>query len=241
LTNEGRVLFESAQEMIAAAESGLSRASANAGSPSGRLSVASPAALISGPLMDDLAAFAHAYPRVGLTLYFSDAPVDLIGNGIDVAIRAGSLKDSSWKSKKLFEMRRKLVAAPAYLAKKPAPATPRDLAGWDWIKLHSRPAEMSFTGPGGEVASVAFSPRMVADSAEAMFQLALRGLGLAVVPALIAQAQLQLGGVVEVLPAWRLEAPTAYAVWPANAPRSSLSARLIAFLGEGKTVRGNAR
>jgi DNA-binding transcriptional LysR family regulator len=241
LTEEGRSLFEAAQAMMAAAEGGLNRLTATSRSPAGRINLACMGFLVSGPLMDDLAAFALAFPRVELSMSFSDAPVDLIGTGVDVAIRAGTLKDSSWKSKKLFEIPRKLIAAPAYASRQPNPETPRDVASWDWIQLKSRPPRVTFTGPRGEELEISFAARCTADSSDAMLQLALRGLGLAVVPALIADPALRAGRAVELLPRWRPWTPTAYAVWPANAPRSSLSARLVSFLEERGRTRERSR
>jgi DNA-binding transcriptional LysR family regulator len=241
LTDEGRTLFEAAQAMMASAEGGLNRLTATSRSPAGRIRLASMAFLVAGPLMDDLAAFALAFPRVELSMSFSDAPVDLIGNGVDVAIRAGTLKDSNWKSRKLFDIPRKLVASPGYAALRPTPSSPQDVAIWDWIRLESRPPRNAFTGPRGEEVEIAFTARCVADSSQAMLQLALRGLGLAVVPAEIADPALREGRAVEVLPPWRPITPTAFAVWPANAPRSSLAVRLVSFLEERRRARERER
>ena len=112
LTEPGRKFFAAAREMVAAAERGLELVAVNSENPSGHLSVAVPAALLSETLFDDLAGFAAAFPQVALTMHFSDTQVDLIREGIDVAIRAGTLKDSALKSKKLFEFPRQLVASP---------------------------------------------------------------------------------------------------------------------------------
>jgi DNA-binding transcriptional LysR family regulator len=232
LTGEGEKLLEASRAMIAAAESGLSQMTSTSKSPSGRLSVAAPAALISSRLLDDLAAFASALPHVRLTAHFSDAPLNLIGEGIDVAIRAGSLADSNLKSKKLFEMPRRLVASKEYLASRPSPRSPGDLAEWDWIKLRSRPAHALLRSAAGKEVRVEFASRLVVDNAEAMLQFSRRGLGLATPPLAMVEPDLRLGRMVEVLPRWRLEAPSVYAVWPANAPRSGLGMRLISFLEE---------
>ncbi len=230
LTDDGRRLFAAAREMVAAAELGLQGIASKAEDPSGHLKIAAPAGLVAGPLLDDLAAFATAHRRVAMTMCFSDAPIDLIGEGVDVAFRGGSLKDSSLKSKRLFDFPRTLVAAPAYAAARPAPRHPRDLAGWDWIRLASRPPAAQFGGPGGRAAEVAFSSRLTVDNAEAMLRLAAHGLGVTIVPSAVAERELRAGRVVEILPEWRPLAPTVYAVWPANAPRGGLAMRLVAFL-----------
>jgi DNA-binding transcriptional LysR family regulator len=231
LTPEGERLYAAAQEMLSAAEGGLQQIAQHAKALSGRLTVAAPAVLAGSRLIDDLASFALAYPRVSLALTFSDAPVDLIGGGVDVAIRAGSLRDSSLKSKRLFTLPRALVASPGYVARRPPPKRPADLAEWEWIRLSSRPAKASFQS-GGSEETVELRARLMSDSAEAMLQLARRGLGLAMLPVAVVEPDLRAGRLVEVLPEWRLEAPPVFAVWPANARRSGLGMRLISFLEE---------
>src|SRR5215472_6027936 len=141
LTDDGEKLFEAARQMLAAAEGGLQQLTRNALNPSGRLRVAAPASLMSGALADDLAEFAASLPRVVVSMHFSDAPVDIIRDGIDVAVRGGKLPDSDLKSKRLGEMPRRVVASPAYVATRETPKHPSDLAKWDWIRLKSRPAE----------------------------------------------------------------------------------------------------
>jgi DNA-binding transcriptional LysR family regulator len=232
LTADGEKLFDAAQGMLAAAEVGLSAVAVDAKSPSGKLCVAAPAVFVGGALMDDLAAFVRAFPNVELTLCFSDAPLDIMGGGIDVAIRAGALQDSSYKSKKLFTMPRKLVAAPQLVASHGAPARPEELASWEWLRLKSRPPNAHFLDAAGKTVEVGFKARVVADSAEALVQLALRGLGLAMVPAFNVAGALKAKQLVEVLPRFKLETPTAFAVWPANAPKSGLTRRLVSFLEE---------
>ena len=222
LTAEGETLFAAAKAMIAAAEGGLSDLRAGSANPSGRLAVAAPAALIAGALLDDLAAFGRTFPRVALAISFSDVSVDLL--------RDGTLKDSALKTRRLFSMRRVLVAAPVYVASRAAPRGPSDVESWDWIKLKSRPPRTRFTDASGGEHTVEITTRLVVDSAAAMLAFASRGLGLATVPVELAEPELASGRVVEVLPAFRLESLGVYAVWPANAPTTSLGARLVSFL-----------
>lgn len=230
LTDAGTHLFAAAKAMMSAAEEGLGVVAEISKNPVGKLSVAAPAALCASPFIDGIAAFAKKFPQVHLTMLFSDAVVNLVGEGIDVAFRAGTLVDSSLKSKKLYVLPRSLIASPEYLAKRAKARTPQDLASWDWIRLRSRPARHTFTNAAGAQRTVEVSSRLVVDSAEAMLQLALRGLGLATVPSAMAAPFIDLKHLVEVVPQWRLDAPNVYAVWPANAPASGLTLRLVSFL-----------
>jgi DNA-binding transcriptional LysR family regulator len=240
LTSDGDKLFTAARTMVAAAEDGLDLMASRSREPTGHLSVTAPAVLMSGPLVDDLAVFARHFPKVSLSINFSDTPLDLIREGIDVAIRMGFLKDSSLKSKKLLDVERKLVAAPAYVAANRMPLKPKDLLGWDWIRLKSRPPRASFISHAGRRQQIEFSPRIVVDSAQSLLQLARHGLGLVMVPTFVAEPDLRRGTMVEVLSSWRLDAPGVYAVWPHNAPRSGLTMRFVAFL-ESRISRRSGR
>jgi len=234
LTDDGAKLLAAARDVVAAAERGVEALALNANDPSGQLAVAVPASLISEPLFAQLAAFATKFPRVALRMHFSDVQVDIIREGIDVALRAGSLKDSSLKSKKLFAFPRTLVAAPAYADPRRPPRTPRDLVAWDWIRLASRPPVATFVR-GRRRQQIELRSRLIVDNGDALLRLARHGAGLAMVPTATAAADLAAGSVVEILPEWRLESPNVYAVWPANAARSSLTMRLVAFLGTSMT------
>jgi len=238
LTDDGKKLFAAAREMVAAAERGLGEMPVD-GDPTGHLAVAVPAALIAESLYADLAAFATAFPRIAMTLHCSDAPVDIIREGIDVALRAGTLKDSSLKVKKLFDFPRTLVAAPSYVAARPTARSPRDLATWDWLRLKSRPSSAQFRR-GARTQTVAFQARLVVDSADALLRLARHGLGLAAVPTAMAEPELRDGRLVQPIPAWSLDSPTVYAVWPANASRSGLALRLVDFLDARRRQRAAA-
>jgi DNA-binding transcriptional LysR family regulator len=148
LTNDGEQLFNAARTMVEAAELGLNHAASRALEPSGHLSITAPAVLISGPLAEDLAAFARAYPKVTLAIRATETTIDLIRGGVDLAIRASaSPQDSRLKCKKLFTILRVLVASRAYLGSRTDPKTPNELAALDWIRLSARPAEVRLVVP----------------------------------------------------------------------------------------------
>lgn len=232
LTPDGKRLFASAQAMLAAAEAGLDGLADRSDDLAGALSITAPAVLAMGRAIEDIAAFADLYPKVALSLNFSDRQRNLIGEGIDVALRLGWLRDSSLKARKLADAPRCLYAAPAYIARHSAPATPTDLAGWDWVYLSGITPAAEFTGPLGEAVRVAFTPRLAVDDAIAMYRLARAGLGVTLAPAFLAESDLHTGEIVEVLPSWTPASLGLYAVWPPNAPRESLTGRFVDFLAE---------
>jgi DNA-binding transcriptional LysR family regulator len=178
----------------------------------------------------DLAAFAQAFPKIALSINFSDLPQDLIREGIDLAIRIGDLKSSTLKAKRLFEMKRKLVAAPSYITRRSRPQKPQDLIDWDWIGLKMRPDQKTLVNRTGKTFEINFQPRIIVDSVDAVCQLAIAGVGLATPPSFLVEDEIRQGLLVEPLPAWGIESLAVYTVWPPNASKESLTYRLIEFL-----------
>ncbi len=237
LTPDGQRLFTSAQSMLAAAEAGLDGLAGRAQDPAGSLRITLPAVLAMSHWIDDIAAFVQHYPKIALSLNFSDVQRNLIGDGIDVALRLGWLRDSSLKARKLDNAPRHLYATPDYVARHPAPQVPADLIGWDWIYLSSVNHGAAVTGSAGETHRLDFSPRLTVDDAIAMYRFARAGLGVTIAPHFLADQDVREGRIVEVLPEWRVEPLGLYAVWPPNAPRESLTGRFVDFLVERAALR----
>ncbi|MCC2645733.1 MAG: Transcriptional regulator [Burkholderiales bacterium] len=234
LTSEGEKLFLSAKEMLSAAEKGLNSIAYKVADPTGRLSLSIPAMLTRSPLIDDIAKFAKAFPKVILSINFTDIQQDLIREGIDLAIRIGNLKDSALKSKRLFTMKRKLVASPSIMSNYKVPRHPKDLLKWEWIGLKMRPNTKILINQKNETYSLDFQPKIVVDSMDAVCQLAIAGLGLATPPEFLVAEYIHQGCLVEPLTKWQAEPIPIYAIWPPNASKESLTFRLISYLEKKK-------
>jgi DNA-binding transcriptional LysR family regulator len=234
LTHEGEKLFMSAETMLSAAEKGLNSIAYHATEPAGKLNLTLPAMLTRSPLVGDIAAFAREFPKVALSISFTDKQQDLIREGIDLAIRIGNLKESGLKSKRFFIMTRKLVASPALIKEHKSPRWPQDLLKWDWIGLKMRANTKRLINQKGKTYVIDFEPRVIVDSIEAVCQLAIAGLGLATPPAFLVAEDIRQGYLVEPLPDWQAESIPVYFVWPSNASRESLTFRFIAFLEKRK-------
>ncbi len=230
LTYEGEKLFAQARAMLLAAEKGLNSIAHQASEPSGKLNLTVPALLTKSTLVKDIAAFAKDFPKVELSISFSDLQQDVIREGIDLAIRIGNLKDSALKSKKLFQMQRKLVVAPAYMTGRNVARRPQDLNQWDWIGLKMRPNTKALINQEGKTVLIEFVPRVVVDSVDGVCQLAIAGLGLATPPAFLVAEDIRHGYLVEPLPSWQADSLPVYAVWPSNVTKESLTFRLRTFL-----------
>lgn len=237
LTPDGERLIRAAHSMLEAAEAGLDAVSGRSREPAGELRMTAPAVLATSTFVDDIAAFSDQFPKIRMSLNFTDTRRNLISEGLDLGIRMGWLKDSTLKSKKLYEVRRKLFAAPSYVSRRRPPARPTDLAGWDWLHLKTLKQTSTFTNKRGVTSKIEFAARLSVDDATALYRLARAGLGLAMLPAFLAEADVAQGRIVEVLPHWHLEPLGVYATWPANAARESLTLRLVGFLEQRARAR----
>ncbi|MCS5707798.1 LysR family transcriptional regulator [Candidatus Berkiella cookevillensis] len=235
LTQEGEQLFFSVQKMVQAAENGLNIITQKSSEPSGKLIITVPAVLTRSSLIKDLALFAKTFPKITLSISFTDLQQDLIREGIDLAIRIGDLKNDTLKAKKLFEMKRTLIVAPSYMQSRKHPRKPQDLINWDWIGLKTRPDQRTLVNKTGKQFQINFKPRMIVDNLDAICQFATAGLGLATPPSFLVEEDIRQGLLIEPLPAWSIQSLGVYAVCPPNAAKESLTFRLINFLETRKS------
>lgn len=230
LSHDGEILYAYIQNMMQSALQGLEQINQNDNSPTGNLKITLPSALIKSPITEQITSFAKQYSRVKLNISFVDTREDIIENGIDLAIRAGELPDSSLKAKRVGEIRRKLVCSPEYFASKVEPIAPQNLSTWRWVKLSMLTNQRTFTHRKYENVTVHFEHQLSVNNVEAMTQLCVLGNGLSTpadyqVDELISQKKL-----VHVLPDWSVEPKPLYAVWPPNVTNNSLVKKLVNHL-----------
>ncbi len=135
LTEEGRALVEGARRLLAEAEELESRVRRGANVISGPVRLSAPEDLGRHLLVPVIDAFLAEHPAVTVDLNLTDGNVDIVGQGMDFAIRHGMLADSSLRAKSLGENRRIVCAAPAYLAAHGTPVHPDELAAHDCIVM----------------------------------------------------------------------------------------------------------
>jgi DNA-binding transcriptional LysR family regulator len=125
------------------------------------------------PLVTD---FLKQFPEVSVRLVLFDRPVDLVEEGIDAAIRIGTLGNTSAIATRVGALRRVVVAAPAYLKTRRTPKTPRDIAGHDIIAFLGMDGLERWVFSGGVEASI--KPRLIVNTAEAAVDAAVSGFGI---------------------------------------------------------------
>jgi DNA-binding transcriptional LysR family regulator len=182
LTDAGSRYLERVKRILAETDEAESAAQAELATPSGRLVVSAPLTfgrIHVGPLMAD---FLKQHPQVSGELTLSDRFVNLVEDGIDVALRIGQLDDSSLIARRIGTTRRVVVASPNYLVLRGTPATPDHLAGHDIISFAGAGGTTDWRFLRGEVDQrVTLQPRFVTNSADSAVWYASQGGGLAMV------------------------------------------------------------
>ena len=217
LTEFGQQLLEHARQVALEVEAVALLREQRQAAPSGRLRVSMPSDFANLFLGDMLAAFVALHPAITLELDLSPRRVDLLAEGIDVAVRIGSLPDDAWlAARRLTVFSNGLYAAPDYLAERGEPAHPDELLRHQAVRLLGGQGEpLPWTLRHGDQVWEGLPPgRVNANSPELLLRLARAGGGIAAVPDLFAQPMLQRGLLRRVLPDWCLPPHPAWAVFP---------------------------
>lgn len=226
LTPAGEAFHAGAAAVLDALEAAERAASERQAEPQGVLRVNAPMSFGVRHLVPALAAFGAAYPRVRVELVLNDRVVDLVDEGYDVAVRIGTLRDSTLVARRLAVCRMVLCAAPDYLRRHGAPATPDALRGHACLLYSNSPGGSWMLG--GQ--AVAVSGPLVANNGDALMQAALAGQGVILQPTFIVGDALRGGGLVLLLPEWPARDLHVHAVYPAARNLPPKVRRFVDFL-----------
>lgn len=203
LTEVGALYHRRVQGILGELADASREASDVAATPQGILRVSVPVTFGRQWIAPLLPSFLARHPAIRIDVRFSDRLVDIVADGLDVAIRVGRLRDSSLTSRQIASYRNLLVAAPGYLKAHGKPRTPADL------KAH---ACISFSGytswpdwplrKGARRVTVRPNGPLVADNSEAVLMAAIAGAGITYTADWLAGPALRDGKLVEVLPGW---------------------------------------
>jgi DNA-binding transcriptional LysR family regulator len=230
LTEEGAAYHAWCQRLLADLDEGESRLRSAGQAPRGRLRVDVPSRIARRVIAPALPAFFAQYAAIDLELRSSDRSVDLVEEGVDLAIRVGELRDSRLAARPLGHLRMANLASPAYLQRH---GTPRRLADLD------RHLAINYASPssgrvdewecleGGRVTSRPMRAQVTVNNAETYIACCLAGLGLIQIPAYDAREHLHDGSLVDILVEWPAPAMPISAVYP---HRRHLSPRVTAFV-----------
>lgn len=233
LTESGSSLSEHAQRILAEGHAAEESAHDAASAPVGMIRVAAPMTFGIAYVAPAIADFLIEHPGVQIDLRLSDAKVDIVAEGFDIALRIADLPDSSLRARRLAPVKGRIVAAPLYLDRRGRPKHPIELGEHDVFGYANVPnATWTFHGPGGEEASVRPTARFTSDSGDAMLPLLRAGLGIARLPDFIVDTDIAAGRLEAILTDWS-GAPTAlHLVTPPSPLRPARVELLIEFLAQ---------
>ena len=229
VTETGRSFYERSARILADLEEAESAVAQAHGELRGRLRVALPLTFGVLHMCTPVDRFSRKHPNVQFDLDLSDRRVDLLQEGIDVAVRIGQLEDSSLIARRLFDTRTVVCASPEYLERHGLPRSPRDLASHDCLVYSNlrEPGRWRWIDGRGEMQHVDVRVRMSANSGDLLGNAAADGLGVVMQPTFIAHRHVRSGALKPILTDVEWPGPSAWAVYP---PTRHLSYRVRAFI-----------
>ena len=225
LTEAGSRFYENIRVLIDDAQDAQQAVLDTADRPSGLLKISSPVSISLSCLNRWLPEFLGMYPDIRLEFEASDRMADVVGEGFDIVVRAGHLKDSELIAHPLGKSRLLTVASPSYLEKAGVPGSPDDLGSHVLIDFAGRELARAwdFAGTGQRKINVAINPRVICNSAESELALALAGVGITRLPSFACKAELDAGRLVPILEEFEKPPIGIFAIYPsrANLPKKS--------------------
>ena len=230
LTEAGKPLAEHAARILA--EARLAEESANdaASAPTGRVRLAAPMSFGIKNVAPLLAEFLAAHPGIEVDLHLSDARVDIVAEGFDIALRIAELPDSSLRARRLCTIQAHLVAAPRYLEAHGTPTHPAQLGEHKLFGYSNVVGPWRFQGPAGAEVSVRAHGPLTANSGEAIIPALVAGLGIARLPDFIIDAYLATGALTTILCDWEPAPIGLHLLTPPSPLRPARVEALIEFL-----------
>ncbi|GIU21414.1 LysR family transcriptional regulator [Shewanella sp. MBTL60-007] len=203
MTEVGAVYYENCVAIIAELDEAQAQVRSQQASPKGILRVAAPVVFgcqFIAPILGD---FLKSYPEIKVDLMLSDKHVDLVAEGVDVAIRAKQLEDSSLVARHLFDNPLVAVASPQYLNRFGEPKAPLDLKSHNCIVYSMLKSvniwHFEHSGGSGDIA-VPVSGNCRCDNGEAILQLALDGVGIVQLPIWMVDEHIEQGKLKRIMP-----------------------------------------
>jgi len=240
LTEVGEVYFRHCAAMrteASAADEAVLRVQAE---PRGTVRVTCPVTLAQGVLGEVLPRFLAAHPQVRIEMEVTNRVVDLVEEGVDVALRVRTTLEGSGSLvvKRLSASSGLLVASPVQLARQGHPQEPTDLLRLDTIAMSAVDgrASLKLVGPDGAEFTWQHHPRFVADDLLTLKYATLQGVGATYLPDYMCAAELADGRLALLLPGWSLPPGVLHAVFPSRRGLVPAVRVFLDFLGESQLV-----
>jgi DNA-binding transcriptional LysR family regulator len=236
LTEAGTIFFERAARILTDLDEARVATTALNSSPRGLLRINTPAAFGRRHIVPHLGDFLSEHPDIRVDATLTDATVDLIDSGADVAIRIGALTDSTLIATRLAPHHRALVASPTYIGRHGLPDEPRTLQSHQCLAFALQPSEAWYyrpiDDPKAEPMAVHVDGRLRANDSEALLDAAIAGLGVALLPTWLVGPDIRANRLVTLLQPWEwLIAPgRTRSIWAVYPPKKVVSPKVRAFM-----------
>jgi len=231
LTEAGEALFQRAVSLLSDWQEAEAVSLSESCALSGRIRLAAPLSFGVQYLGPALLEFKDIHPDLSFDIDFSDRQIDLISEGVDVAIRIGALSDSTLVARKLADIDMVAAAAPSLLETLGHPQTPEDLKAFNELRYTNRPRKgWRYTAPDGQSGEIELSSTLQANNGNFLCDAAIAGQGLTIHPLFILCEALRAGTLEVILPDYKWSEISAYAVYPPTRHLSLRVRTLVDFL-----------
>jgi DNA-binding transcriptional LysR family regulator len=231
ITDDGRLFYEHCRQILAALDEAEAAIGKGRSSPSGTIRLGCPVAFGRLHIAPRMARLLERYPELRIELVMSDGFVDLVEQGIDVAVRVGELVDQSLIARRIGTTARVTVGSPDYFAKRGEPQTPDDLRRHNCI-VYTHLSTMNdwhFESADGPI-RVRVQGNFRANNSEAVREVVLSGIGVAVTPTWLFRDEITRGLVKIVLRQYEPTRLPIHAVYPSRRLLSAKVRAVIDFL-----------
>jgi DNA-binding transcriptional LysR family regulator len=213
LSTAGRALYEKVRAQVVSLRHAADDLPEASEEPSGRLRVTT-VGDASEFFADVVARFVGRHPSVQIELHLTNQYVDLVAEGIDLALRFSTrgLKDSTLNARKLSPASLQIFAAPSYVARRGMPRTPRDLERHEWV-VHRNAPTVRLEG-GGPPHTITTRGRIECNGFAFLRSALVGGCGLGLLDPSEAEGAVAAGRLVRVLPQWSCVVANLWAIWP---------------------------
>lgn len=233
LTPSGATLAEHAQRILAEGRAAEEIAHDAASAPAGLIRVAAPMTFGISHVAPAIADFMTAHPAVAIDLRLSDAKVDIVADGFDIALRIADLPDSSLRSRRVAPVETRIVAAPAYLDRRGRPSHPSELSAHDTFGYANiAGTAWQFRNAAGEEVIVRPDSRFTTDNGDATLPLLHAGLGIARLPDFIVDDEIAARRLETLLSDWQSPPVALHLVTPPSRLRPARVELLIDYLAD---------
>ena len=243
VTDVGQSFYEHCKAMLVEAEAAQEAIELTRATPRGTVRLSCPIALLQSLVSPMLASFMRAHPQVTVLLEATNRRVDLVAEGIDVAIRVRPppLPDSDLVLRVLAERSQCMVGSPLLFGDAARPTAPADLADWPSLALGTpqQHYQWDLYGPDGARAQLRHAPRFVTGDMLALRDAAVAGVGVVQLPTMLIVEQVANGSLLPLMAQWRPQREIIHAVFPSRRGLLPAVRMLIDHLAEQFAALGD--